>query len=140
MKFNFLLLFIYSILLISCSSAPVPIPDTDVNRLAMLEEYYQAVPPEDLYNDIFSNLANNLPEGERDKFIKQMKTILPLQTLTDLTTESMMKHFTANEIRAMTEFYSTTEGKSVMKKMGVYTADVMPKIQDLVMKAMRKYE
>ena len=44
--------------------------------------------------------------------------------------------FTLYEIIAMTNFYSTGEGKSAMKKLGAYTADIIPEIQKMVMKAM----
>ena len=51
-----------------------------------------------------------------------------------------MKHFTVNELKAMTAFYSTPEGKSIRPKLGVYMADIMPQISKEVVDALTKAE
>jgi len=52
--------------------------------------------------------------------------------------ESMVKNFTADELKALADFYGSPVGKSAMKKFGAYMADVMPSIQAEVEKAQAK--
>jgi hypothetical protein len=49
--------------------------------------------------------------------------------------DSMIKHFTANELKALADFYGSPVGKSAMLKFGAYMADAMPAIQAEVFKA-----
>jgi hypothetical protein len=49
--------------------------------------------------------------------------------------EAMVKHFTADELKALADFYGSPVGKSAMNKIGVYTADIMPAIQAEILKA-----
>ena len=48
---------------------------------------------------------------------------------------SMAKHFTVDELNALADFYGSREGRSAMKKIGAYIADVMPVIQQNMTKA-----
>ena len=52
--------------------------------------------------------------------------------------KSLIKHFTADELKALADFYGSPVGKSAMKKFGAYMADVMPAIQTEMMKAQAK--
>ncbi len=52
----------------------------------------------------------------------------------------MVKHFTADEIKALTDFYKSPAGSSVMKKFGKYSADTVPLIQREIVKAIEKIE
>lgn len=51
--------------------------------------------------------------------------------------DAMVKNFTTAEIDALTAFYSTPEGRSVMKKFPVYMTDMMPAIQKQTQVAMQ---
>jgi hypothetical protein len=50
----------------------------------------------------------------------------------------MIKRFTLAEIDALSKFYGSPEGKSIIKKFGSYMADMMPVIQSETMKAISK--
>ena len=59
-----------------------------------------------------------------------------MDALSKAMKDSLVKHFTAEELKALADFYGSPVGKSAMSKMGDYTADLMPVIQAQVMKAM----
>jgi len=63
---------------------------------------------------------------------------LDFARLTQAMKDSMVKIFTADELKALADFYSSKEGKSAMKKMGTYMAELMPIIQDETRKAVSK--
>lgn len=52
--------------------------------------------------------------------------------------EVMIKHYTADELSAMSDFYGTPVGQSIIKKQNLASADMMKKMQAVVMKMMFK--
>lgn len=52
--------------------------------------------------------------------------------------EVMVKHYTADELAAMSDFYGTPVGQSIIKKQNLASADMMKKMQAVVMKMMFK--
>ena len=52
--------------------------------------------------------------------------------------KALVKHFTVNEIKAMTAFYSSPEGKSIRQKMMPIWAEVMPQVNQELAKALRR--
>jgi hypothetical protein len=61
-----------------------------------------------------------------------------MQKLRTIMREGMAKHFTAEEIRALADFYGSELGRSAMGKFGTYMSEVMPAIQAEVMVAVGK--
>ncbi|MBC7962325.1 MAG: DUF2059 domain-containing protein [Steroidobacteraceae bacterium] len=66
-----------------------------------------------------------------------MKKALDPKFLESITLETMPNHFTTKEIRAMSKFYSSPEGASILKKFGGYMAAIMLAIQNQIMKAIQ---
>ena len=58
--------------------------------------------------------------------------------LNEAMLDSMEKRFTVAGLDALTKFYGSKEGKSVMQKFGLYMADVMPVMQAEIAKAVAK--
>ncbi|MBK1882664.1 DUF2059 domain-containing protein [Luteolibacter pohnpeiensis] len=114
------------------------IEDTPENRIREAERYLKAIPPEEMFLDMTEEMAKNMPESERELFKAVMTKHLDVPALTKTMKNSMVKHFTAEELKALADFYGSEVGKSAMKKFGVYLADVMPTIQEEVMKAQDK--
>ncbi len=83
-------------------------------------------------------MAMNLPPSERDKFIKTFASEIDMDAVIKAMRTAIIKHFTAEEIKALADFYGSPVGKSAMSKFGDYMADVMPALQAEVMKAQAK--
>jgi hypothetical protein len=130
--------------LVSCASHQSPslsgAADTPSNRRQAAERYLQVVPPADLMKDGAEKLAESLPEAARDDFIRSMTRDLDIARLSDAMMQSMVKHFTVAEIDALTQFYGSLEGRSVMKKFGLYMADVMPVMQAEIERVVQENE
>lgn len=113
-------------------------PDTPAARRDAALQYLASVPIESIVDDLVAALAQQLPAARRDEFVRLMRKLIPLDTMKSLTVEGVVKHFTVAEIEAMTKFYGSTEGKSIMKKLGPYMGDLMPQIQAEVLRALEK--
>jgi hypothetical protein len=114
------------------------IADTPDNRQQQAQRYLQVTPPKALFEDMGKKMAMNLPPAERDKFIQLFTSQLDIDALKKAMTDAIVKHFTAEEIKALADFYGSPVGKSAMSKFGDYMADLMPVIQAEVMKAQAK--
>lgn len=126
---------------IACSGRQAPrsaIEDMPVNRRQAAERYLRVVPPEDLMRDSAEKLAQTMPEAARETFKTAMMQSLDIKRLATAMTDSMVNRFTVGEIDALAQFYGSPEGKSVMKKFGLFMADVMPTIQAETSKAIAK--
>jgi len=115
-------------LFISCGFA-LSAPDTPETRRHEAERYLQATPPKALFEDMADKMAANLPPDQRDQFKKLMTSQLDIAALTKAMIDSMVKHFTTDELKALADFYGSPVGKSAMQKFGAYMADIMPTIE-----------
>jgi hypothetical protein len=114
------------------------IPDTEENRRDQAQRYLKVTPPQDMMNDMVQNMGQNMSEAEREQFSAMMTEYVDMDSWGTIMTDAMVKHFTAQELKALADFYGSPVGKSAMSKFGAYMADVMPVIQQEMMKAYGK--
>ena len=81
-------------------------------------------------------LAASVPEEKREVFKSVLTKHFDLDALLAAQKQALAKIFTVGELKAMIAYQSTPEGKSSLKKMGVYMADPMPVVQAELKKAM----
>jgi len=81
-------------------------------------------------------LAATVPEEKREAFKSMLTKHFDLDVLLAAQKQSLAKIFTVGELKAMIAYQSTPEGKSSLKKMGAYMADLMPVVQAELKKAM----
>ena len=124
---------------ILASAVQVQAADTKDDRIAATREYLKAVPVEGLASDLTAEMMKNVPEEQRTKVAEVLKKALEPKFLESITLMAMPKHFTADEIKALTRFYASPEGASVMSKLGAYTADIMPALQSRIMSILAPY-
>lgn len=129
---------LFSLLLLLCSSPALALDDTPENRRTHAERYLLAVPPREMIDTLAENMAETLPESMQEEFMEMMTKHLDIQTITTIILDSMVKHFTAEELQALADFYGSAVGKSALKKMGVHMGEVMPAIQEEVLRAQEK--
>jgi len=129
------------ILLIALSAiatSALALEDTPENRKQEAKRYLKATPPAEMMKDVAEQMAVNLPPEQRSGFKETMTTYFDIEALEKAMFNSIVKCFTADEIKALADFYGSPIGKSAMSKMGIYMADAMPVIQAEVMRAQAK--
>jgi hypothetical protein len=130
---RFLLLALLPLVLFACASQPIE--SESQAKMRAIDRYFTIVPTRTLLDDLALKISRTLPEENRSEFIDLMTNKFDIKVMEDSMRAAMLKHFTLLEIEAMVDFYSQPEGRSVMKKMGDYMADVMPDIQSEVERA-----
>jgi hypothetical protein len=116
------------------------IPDTHGNRLAAARSYLEVVSMKDMMRDMVAESAKNLPENVRPSYVQYMTKAIRVEVLESTALASMAQHFTVKELKALATFYGSPEGRSAMKKFGAYMADVMPVIQQEMLRAQQQLE
>lgn len=144
---SLLLLLLVMALVAACSEqkapakpavAPGPVADNEENRLAAAKQHLEVVPPQELLSEMSEKVVKMLPEKSQKVFLEVMHG-KPLQEATyRISLNALVKHFTVNEIKALTAFYGSPEGKAIRKKFPAYMADVMPQINQEVIAALQK--
>jgi hypothetical protein len=115
-------------------------PDTHGNRLAAAQSYLEVVSMKDMMRDMVAESAKNLPENVRPSYVQYMTKTVRVEVLESAALASMAQHFTVKELKALATFYGSPEGRSAMKKFGAYMADVMPVIQQEMLRAQQQLE
>lgn len=112
----------------ACGQQPTTggsVSDNEENRLAAAKQYLEVAPAQDLLMELTRGVAERIPEDAR----KSLEKILAGKTIKEqayqITLKALVKHFTVNEIKAMTSFYRTPEGQSIRKEQSLYMAEVM---------------
>jgi len=126
-----------SILLLSAallaSAAPTHAADTKNDRIAATREYLKAIPAENMVKDLTSEILKTVPPEQQTMAVETLKKALDPAFLESVILIALPKHFTADEIKALTRFYTSPEGASIMKKYGAFMADIMPAVQSRIM-------
>ena len=111
--------------------------DTEQERVAAAKRYLEVAQMSRITDDTVTELAKGLPAEQRGKFLQFMREAVRPEVLERAALASMVKVFTAQEINALADFYGSPVGKSAMSKFGLYMADVMPVIQQEMLRAMQ---
>jgi hypothetical protein len=112
------------------------LPDNPENRAVLAKQYLEIMPAKDLLNSVAGRVSQSLPERERKAFTDIMGSPAMEKEAHGLLLDGLVKHFTTGEMQAMVTFYGSPEGQSSLKKFGPLMAEVMPKIQLEVKKAL----
>ena len=112
--------------------------DTPQNREIQAARYIETTPPKELFTDMAEQIAMNLPPEQREEFKALLTKHLDIDAVTKEMKSSMVRHFTADELKALADFYGSPVGKSAMKKFGAYMADCMPMVEGEIGKAVAK--
>ncbi|MEY3200611.1 MAG: hypothetical protein RIR70_161 [Pseudomonadota bacterium] len=116
------------VLLVLCGGALAG-DDTPEAREAAAECFMRVSNMEKSYESAMKELTQQMPARERQKFKNMMDNLVPPAMLKRLYLESATRTFTAQELNAMCDFYSTELGASVMSKMDTYVANTMSIMQ-----------
>lgn len=83
-----------------------------------------------------------LPSDAAQRMQRAMKNSISYDEIINLTAEAYVKHFSADEIKQIADFYQTPVGRKLARLQPEIMADIMPKINETinqrVVKAMQR--
>lgn len=100
--------------------------DTPPLRAAAARRYIHTYSIKDAMGGMVDSMAVQIPEARRKAFIDLMTNGVNYDALNTLMCNAVAKHFTVEEIAALTAFYGSPAGRAAMQKYGPYMTDLMP--------------
>lgn len=124
------------VLMLICGvPAALALEDSAQNRAAQADYYLRTTPPKALFEDMADKVGASLPESQRAQFKALMTKHIDIEALTKAMRGALIKSFSADELKALGDFYGSPIGKSAMSKFGNYMAEIMPAMQAEMAKA-----
>ncbi len=114
---------------------PASAQDTAESRMAAAQRYDAVASFDDLMEKTAEQVAQSLPQEQRDAFIQTMNSMLDAKRLRQFYFRQLTATFTTAELDALAEFYGSTEGQSIILKFPKFMAVVLPVIQQEVRRA-----
>jgi hypothetical protein len=138
---KYLMVILFVVMTASCSDtrqseSVKSVPDNQENRTAAAKRYLEVMPVKDMLHGLANRVVQAIPEPRRKAFMEVMESPGMEQATTRITLDNLVKHFTVGELNVLVAFYGSPDGKSALKKLGPFMADVMSQIQQEVKKAM----
>ena len=90
------------------------------------DRYLRVVPIDQLLADTTAELAKQVPADQRASFVAEFRRFLRPEPIERIARAAMLRTFTAEEISAMADFYTSPHGASAMRKFGSYMSQVLP--------------
>lgn len=112
--------------------------ENDAARAAALDRYLKAVPVSKMMDGTIVDMAAKLPAEQRAHFIAAMRRAIDGPRVEQITRSAMLKTFTADEMNALADFYTSPHGASAMKKFGAYMGELMPPLLVEVQRAAKE--
>ena len=103
--------------------------DTPQNRAQEANRYLEAVPAEGAASGMLKSIAQSLPEKQQQAFLASMQKNLNAAGIKAAAQAGLVKTFTADELKALADFYSSPLAKTAMGKMESYMSGFMPEVE-----------
>jgi uncharacterized protein len=103
-----------------------------------INKYIMVNSIDDLMDQMLAEIIKKIPKENHDVFTTIWKSAFDKSEMKRVISYAMCKNFSIGEIQALTQFYGSPEGKSVMKKMPKYMAELMPYSNAVTQRAIQK--
>jgi ATP-dependent DNA ligase len=111
--------------------------DTTATKTQLVDEYFSYIPMKKIVEETVLELSKRVPAEKRQQFIDTMTQRMRVEVLEHAARESLARHLTVSELRLFVEFIKRPEARSAMDKMKYYMSDLMPVMQQEMMRAMQ---
>jgi len=86
--------------------------------------------------NVINQISENIPAQDRYRFKSAIRSAINYELLEQGSIEAMAEIFTAEELRAMIDFYGSKEGRSVQFKTDDYERALEPALSQMMDKAL----
>ena len=118
--------------------APKPLGQEDdyEERLELSRKMHEIWPIRTKIEGALDIVSEQIAQQERLKFKSGMRKAIKFEALEEASVDAMADIFTADELRAMIDFYGSKEGRSVSHKTSDYERALQPVLTKMIDKAL----
>ncbi len=124
-------------LIAATASIAVAEPDTPEARAKLVDEYFTYLPMSKMMDEMVREVSKQVPEAKRQAFVDSMTKNIRLDVIETAARQSLAKHLTVSELEVFVAFIKKPEARSAMDKMKYYMADLLPVVQQEILRASR---
>ena len=129
--------FLGFVLITVTASIAVAETDTPEARARLVDEYFTYLPMSKMLDEIVQEVSKQVPEAKRQEFVDTLTKNMRLDVIETAARQSIAKHLTVSELEVFVAFIKKPEARSAMDKMKYYMADLLPVIQQEIVRASR---
>jgi hypothetical protein len=124
-----------------CITAPpaLALENTSINRRDQAERYIQAMPISAVLQTSLVRVSSLMPPEHREPFFAYAQRTIDQGRIRAAVFKALTETFTAEELKAMADFFGSPVGQSAARKMGLYTQRVMVPVMTAVQEAATRY-
>lgn len=105
-------------------------------RVELATEMHKIRPAKAQVQDAVTQVGQNLPPMERDRFTKMVDKAFDYPKLEKLSIDTMADLYTVRELEKMVEYFGSAEARSIEKKLPTYQQKIQPEIIKMLDAAM----
>lgn len=120
-----------------CLTTPTFAATQQDTKVALINEYFSYIPMKTMMDEMTLEMSKQVPAEKRQQFIQLMTKSVRVDVLENAARQSLAKHLTVAELQLFVDFIKHPEARSAMGKMKYYMADLMPVLQQEMMRAIK---
>lgn len=109
--------------------------DSPEKRKEAARQYLQFTSVNTIVEGGILEFAANIPVEQRAAGVEKVRAAIRQKTIEKIAIDALVKVFTTDELKALTDFYGSDVGRSAVNKFGAYSAEVMPNIRKEIRRA-----
>ncbi len=113
--------------------------DTSLNRRDQANRYIEAMPVSAVLQTSLVRVSTLMPPEHREPFFAYAQRSIDTARIREQVFKALTTTFTADELKAMADFFGSPVGQSAAGKMGLYTQRVMIPVLKQVQAAAARY-
>ncbi len=123
-----------------CANAQEALPETErAERLKYAKAYLEAVPPSQVMKQMSASLTRRLPEKNREDVQDFMENEMDLDQIEAINLQLLTERFTAEELKAMADFYNSEVGQSIHRKTPEYSMQLFHEIFPVMLRSVQEH-
>lgn len=103
--------------------------EIQAQKVAAAQRYLQNIDLDHSFENIYVALLERLPGEAGAAVIATMRENVRMDRVKDMVVETLLNHYTLEELEALADFYSSDVGRSISRKLPAYLEDVNMAIQ-----------
>lgn len=119
----------FATLSMASSSAGI---NASAERVELARQYIASVPVEDEIKAAIDQMANNIQADQRLLFRSIADKSIDYTKLREAAVKSTAEIFTESEIKAMIDFFGSTDGRAIRAKLPQYEAQIQPVLNEVL--------
>lgn len=106
-------------------------------KVKAVVSYLEVNSIDEMMDQMLTEILKQVPRENQKVFSNVWRKSFDKNELKSVMSNGMCRNFTLKEIKALTKFYGSPVGKSVMKKFPQYMGELMPYLQTINQRAMQ---